>query len=240
MSAKRTIVLLPGMMCDSRVWAAQVAALSKAYHLVVGDLTNAATIRDMALDVLGSQSGPFALAGLSMGGIVAFEIWRQAPDRVTHMMLIDTNPHSETPERAMQRLEQIERVLSGELRSVVADSLKPLYLAKSHRQDQKLLSLIMAMAEDLGPSVFHHQAEALRERPDSVPTLSSITCPTAVICGREDTVCPLAYHELMASGIPNAALTVIDDCGHLSTLEQPAAVTAAMRQVLECRDTELA
>ncbi len=240
MSAATTIVLVPGMMCDHRVWTPQIAVLGNSYIPFVADLTGAATIQDMARGVLHSVPGRFAVAGLSLGGIVAFEIWRQASHRVSHMILIDTNPHAETPERAMQRLEQIERVHSGELRSVVADSLKPLYLAESHRHDEQILSVIMAMAMEMGPGVFHRQAEALRARPDSVPTLSRITCPVAVICGREDTVCPLVYHELMAREIPNAILTVIADCGHLSTLEQPAAVTSAMRRLLEDSARKLA
>ena len=133
----------------------------------------------------------------------------------------------------MQRLEQIEQVLNGGLRDLVRGSLKPLYLAACNRNDDELLATIMAMTLDLGPEVFQRQTIAVKNRPDSVPTLPTISCPTVVMCGREDTLCPVSYHELMADRIPKAELVVLDDCGHLASLEQPDRVTAELVELFD-------
>lgn len=222
-------VLLSGMMCDERMWSEQIAALD--IPVSVADMSNNDSISAMAESVLATAPNQFALAGLSMGGILAFEIWRQAPGRITHLMLMDTNPHPDTADRQTLRLQQIDDVLSGGLRSVAVESLKPLYLAEKHRDDEQLLGTILDMALDLGPEVFKRQSIALINRPDSVPTLSTISCPTTVMCGREDTLCPMNFHELMASEIADATLTVIDNCGHLATMEQPHIVNREMQQL---------
>lgn len=226
MSAEHAL-LLPGMMCDARLWQPQIEQLD--LPVSVPDLGRAANFRDMATEVLVDAPPRFAMAGLSMGGILAFEIWRQAPQRVSHLALLDTNPHAEAEERRSMRLSQIEKAAAGRLRELAIESLKPMYLAAANRDNLELLDTILAMALDLGPAVFERQSLALRNRTDSVPTLETIDCPTAIICGAEDTLCPVGYHELMAERIPHARLTVIDDCGHLSSLEQPAAVTRALQ-----------
>lgn len=228
MSAK-SILLLPGMMCDERQWRPQLASFEQAvYH---ADTTTADNFHDMAAMTLANAPDRFAIAGLSMGGILAFEIWRQAPERVTHMALLDTNPHAEMPERRALRPNQIETALAGGLRKLAIESLKPLYLATAHRDDEELLGTILDMALDLGPEVFRTQSLALRDREDSVPTLGTIDCPTVILCGDEDTLCPVAYHELMAEKIPNARLRIIEECGHLSSLEQPDIVTTELKQL---------
>ena len=229
MSAEH-VVLLPGMMCDERLWRHQVDAFSlPVFH---ADTASADNMRDMAAQVLAVAPDRFALVGLSMGGILAFEIWRQAQDRVTHMALLDTNPHAEVPERKALRPRQIEMALAGGLRELAIESLKPLYLAEAHRNDEELLGTILDMALDLGPEVFRRQSLALRDRPDSVSTLATIDCPTLVMCGDEDSLCPVAYHEFMASKIVGARLVVIENCGHLSSLEQPGVVTRELKQFL--------
>lgn len=227
--AAKYLMLLPGMMCDARLWASQVAALD--LPVVHADTTRADNFHDMAAQALADAPDEFGVAGLSMGGILAFEIWRQAPGRVTHMALLDTSPHAEVPERKALRPQQIETALAGGLRELAIESLKPLYLAEAHRNDERLLGTILDMALDLGPEVFRTQSLALRDRVDSVPTLANITCPTLVMCGDEDTLCPITYHELMASEIPDARLRVIRNCGHLSSLEQPAVVTEELQQL---------
>ena len=220
------ILLLPGMMCDSRLWAAQEASFAQpVFH---ADTRHHDTMTSMAQATLASAPERFAMVGLSMGGILAFEIWRQAPERVSHLALLDTNPHAESPERQTLRLQQIEEVAAGRLRELAIESLKPLYLAEAHRDYEVLLEQILAMAMDLGPDVFRQQSLALRSRVDSVPTLPTITCPTLVLCGDEDNLCPVAYHELMAREIPEAELLVVANCGHLSSMEQPDAVTEAL------------
>lgn len=216
--AAENVLLLPGMMCDARMWANQIEAIKGPVS--VPDLSVHDNFVDMAASVLGNAPDRFAVAGLSMGGILALEIWRQAPDRITHMALLDTNPFSDSPDRQSLRLQQIEQVLAGGLRELAVDSLKPLYLAESNREDEALLNVILDMALDLGPDTFRRQSLALRNRKDSVETLTFIDCPVTVICGSEDTLCPLSYHEYMANRIPDAELIVIDDCGHLSSMEQ--------------------
>lgn len=156
----------------------------------------------------------------------------QAPQRITHLALLDTTPYTDGPERQALRLEQVAQVEQGRLREIMVGSLKPLYLAAQHRGDQRLLGPLLEMAGDLGAEVFRRQSLALRDRPDSTPILTQITCPTLVLCGREDALCPVAYHEAMASAIPNADLQVLSGCGHLSPMERPEAVTAALRELL--------
>lgn len=225
------VLLLPGLMCDSRLWTPQIEALTQ--RTVVGDTTRADNFADMARDVLAAAPPRFAMAGLSMGGILALEIWRQAPERVSHIALMDTNAKADPPDRRSRRMQQIEDALSGRLRELAIETLKPVYLAESHRDDEALLGTILDMAMDLGPEVFERQSLALKNRVDSLETLDTIDCPALVLCGREDALCPVSFHELMASRIPDAKLVVVDDCGHLATLEQPAVVTAELEALFE-------
>jgi len=220
------ILLLPGMMCDARLWSHQIAAFDVPVY--VADTSKSDNFADMAAQVLAAAPPSFAMAGLSMGGILAFEIWRQAPERVTHLALLDTNPHPDAPSRKSIRFEQIAAAAAGKLEELAIESLKPLYLAEKSRDDETLLKTILDMALALGPDVFERQSLAVMNRPDSAPTLASISCPTSVICGREDAICPVRFHEFMAHEIPDANLVVIDDCGHLSSMEQPEVVTAEL------------
>lgn len=226
------LVLLPGHMCDARLFAPLVAALPDRASLV-GDLTEDDNVAAMALRVLASAPPRFALLGLSMGGIVAFEILRQAPERVARLALLDTNPLPESEDRSTARLEIMRDVAAGGLRSVVTERLKPAYLASGNRDDEALLALIVDMALGLGPEVFGRQARALLDRPDSRATLPGIRVPTLVLCGREDTLCPVSLHQSMAAAIPRARLVVVDAAGHLPTLERPEAVTTAVRRWLD-------
>lgn len=219
-------VLLPGMMCDARMWRAQVQELE--IPVTIPLITQFDNFVDAAADVLRNSPHQFAIAGLSMGGILAFEIWRQAPDRVTHMALLDTSPFADSPERQSLRLEQIEAALAGELRNLAVESLKPMYLAAANRDDESLLNDILDMAMDLGPEVFRLQSLALKNRDDSVSTLKDISCPVTIICGAEDTLCPVGYHEYMAQEIRDSQLVVFDDCGHLASMERPELVTAEL------------
>ncbi len=227
--AAEHVLLLPGMLCDRRLWQPQADALGTIVQYA--DTTRDDTFEAMAARALEEAPPRFAVAGLSMGGILAFEIWRQAPERVTHMAVLDTNPHPDTPERRSLRLEQIAKAMSGGLRELAVDSLKPLYLAAANRDDEALLNLVLDMAMDIGPEVFERQSHALRNRPDSTPTLETIDCPALVLCGEEDSLCPPAYHTLMAERIGGARLRIVENCGHLSSLEQPEVVTRELQQL---------
>lgn len=227
-----SILMLPGMMLDARLYAHQLVGLADSYAAVVADLTRSSSMAALAKDVLKDAPPRFALVGLSMGGIVAFEIWRQAPERVTHLGLLDTTCYSDRPERRELRLEQMAKVEMGGLREVTA-SLKPMYLSRKNRGNSQLLQAILDMGLALGSDVFCRQSIALRDRSDSIATLPTITCPALVLCGREDELCPVDVHLEMANSIPHADLVVLAECGHLSSMEEPEAVTAALEHLLQ-------
>jgi pimeloyl-ACP methyl ester carboxylesterase len=225
-------MLLPGMMLDARMYQDQAAVLGSNMRVTVADLTCDDTIGAMAQRVLDQAPSRFALVGLSMGGIVAFEIWRRARERVTHLALLDTTPHADREERQRQRGIEIAQAAAGLLYDVVASSMKPHYLSPSRRDDTALRQSIIDQAMSLGPDVFGRQSRALRDRPDSVATVSTIDCPALVLCGRDDALCPVDVHVAMARAMPHADLSVIADCGHLSAMEAPVAVTLAIEYLL--------
>lgn len=227
-----TLVLLPGMMCDHRLFSQQINALRETDDVIVGDITRHASTHEIAAAILGQSPDRFALAGLSMGGIVAMEIIAQAPHRVERLALLDTNPRAETPEMKARRGPQIAGVEAGDLRRVMREEMKPNYLAEGPDK-QRILDLCMEMAEDLGPEVFVRQSLALRDRPDRQETLKSVSVPTLILCGREDRACPVERHELMHRLIPHSELIVLENAGHLPTLEQPEKTTAALLRWLE-------
>ena len=224
------LVLLPGMMCDARVFAPQIAGLSSGRTVTVAAITEADNIQMLAAQVLADAPHRFALAGLSMGGIVAMEILRQAPGRVARVAFMDTNHCSETPERQAMRRPQVERVFRGELRQILIEEMKPLYLAPENRNDESILACALDMAVDLGPQVFARQSEALRTRPDQSDTLRTTPVPSLVLCGAHDTLCPVERHREIAALIPNARLEIVTGAGHLSTLERPTETTEALRR----------
>jgi pimeloyl-ACP methyl ester carboxylesterase len=225
------LVLIPGMMCDARMWGGLPAAL--APRQVVHALpTLADTMADLARDVLRDAPQRFALAGLSMGGIVAMEVVAQAPGRVERLALLDTNPRAEAPEAQARRGPQIDRALAGGLRAVIRDEMKPNYLAAGDGR-QAILDLCMEMALSLGPEVFARQSRALRDRPDRTAALAAYTGPSLVLMGAEDRLCPRDRHDQMHALMPRSRLVVIDGAGHLPPLERPAETTAALRRWLE-------
>ncbi|MGP1358660.1 alpha/beta fold hydrolase [Roseicyclus sp.] len=221
------LLLLPGMMCDGRLFGPQIAALARKREVLVGDITRASTIPDICRDILRDAPQRFALAGLSMGGIVAMELMAQAPERVERLALLDTNPRAELPEVKARRAPQIEAVRQGGLARVMREELKPNYLAHGARR-AGVLDLCMEMALDLGPEVFERQSVALRDRADRQETLRGVRVPTLVLCGREDALCPVERHELMHALVPGSRLAIIEGAGHLPTLERPVETSAAL------------
>lgn len=214
-----TPLLIPGNMCDARLWAGSVrAALPGA---VDADTTRDDSIAAMAARALSATAGPLLPVGFSMGAIVALEMARQAPERLTGLVLLDANPAADLPERAAVRPRQQADVRAGRLEAVVVGELKPRYLARANRGDRVLLDLLRAMALDLGPDVFVAQSEALRTRADLRDVLPALDIPVLVACGAEDALCPPAWHQAMAAGARHATLHVIADAGHMLPLEQP-------------------
>jgi pimeloyl-ACP methyl ester carboxylesterase len=224
-----TLLLVPGLLCDSELWRHQVAALSSEVACVVADVGSHDSVEALAAAALSTVEGPFALAGLSMGGYVALEIVRQAPERVARLALVDTQPRPDSEEQTQRRRAFVDQVREGGFDGVVA-ALVPLTMHPDHVA--ALEQEFTAMAQRVGPAVFLRQQAAIIARPDSVPSLSAIACPTLVVCGREDQITPLEGSELMAAEIPGARLEVLEHCGHMSSLEQPGAVTALLREWL--------
>lgn len=224
------VVFLPGMMCDGRLFEPQMTAIG-LHRAVMAAPLKGDRIEEIASDILTAAPQRFALVGLSMGGIVAMEILRRAPDRVARLCLMDTNPLAETPQKAAEREPQIARVKAGRLEEVMRDEMKPAYLAPGP-QRLEVMRVVMAMATDLGPDRFVQQSRALQRRRDQQGTLRKVKCPTLVLCGAHDTLCPPARHELMATLIDGARLEVIEEAGHLPTLEAPEVVTDLLRDWL--------
>ena len=220
------LVLVPGMMCDARLFGPQVGALSHARAILCAPLLGA-SIEEIAQDVLAAAPPRFALAGLSMGGIVAMEVLRRAPGRVSHLALMDTNARAESAEVAARREPQIEAVRAGRLEAVMREEMKPNYLAPGPGRGA-VLDLVMEMALAQGAGAFERQSRALQSRPDAREALRGWPGPALVLCGRHDALCPVFRHEEIAGLLGDAEFLVIEAAGHLPTLEAPDAVTAAM------------
>lgn len=219
-----TLVLLAGMMCDERLFA------HMPEHIYL-PITGHDTVEAIAEEILVHAPETFALGGLSMGGIVAMEVIRQAPDRVRALALMDTNCEAESDKIKAFRQPQIDKVAAGNLTSVMRDEMKPNYLADGPNRAE-VLDLCMDMALSLGPDVFIRQSSALRDRPDQKTTLKQWHKPTLILCGEDDRLCPLHRHTLMADLMPQATLEVIKGAGHLPPLEQPQATRAAINRWL--------
>jgi pimeloyl-ACP methyl ester carboxylesterase len=226
------IVLLPGLLCDHRLFAAQIPALSEHAAPVVADLTGTDSIAGLAAHVLATAPRRFALAGLSMGGYIAFEILRRAPERVSRLALIDTQARADTPEASARRRGLMELAEKGEFKGVTP-RLLPLFVHPDRLGDAALVGTVEAMAETVGKQGFLRQQQAIMGRPDSRPGLPAIACPTLVLAGREDQLTQPELQVEMAGLIPDATLVLVPRCGHLSPLEQPTAVT---RQLLAWLD----
>ena len=225
------LVLLPGMMCDARLFSHQFLELNRDRAVMVAPLVGASSVGALAQQVLDAAPRRFALAGLSMGGIVAMEMLGRAPDRITRIALMDTNPLPETPQAAAAREPHIIGVQNGRLEEIMRAEMKPRYLAPGPGRVE-VMATVMEMAKDLGPDVFVAQSRALQRRPDQQKVLRGVKVPALVLCGEHDALCPVKRHEFMAGLIPSAELRVIEEAGHLPTLERPAATTEALRDWL--------
>lgn len=228
MNKRTPLVLIPGMMCDGRLFAAQIDTLSPRADIHIADISQADTMQELGQQVFAaSPFERFAVAGLSMGGIVAMELLRQDSGRITGLALLDTNHMEETAERRALRQPQIDKALNGQLRAMLIEEMKPSYLAPRNREDANLLGKVLRMGMDLGPEVFERQSRALRDRPDYAETLRWFRGAAMVLCGRHDTLCPVSRHCEIAALMPQARLVVLEECGHLSTMESPDAVNTA-------------
>jgi pimeloyl-ACP methyl ester carboxylesterase len=224
------LVLLPGLLCDARLWRDVVLPLRDAISPMVADLTLDDDIADMAARTLAAAPPRFALTGLSMGGYVAFEILRQAPERVTHLALFDTSARPDTPERKAARSAGIANVQTGKFIGVSRGLLPSLLTPQN--LGTPLAEEVQAMAERLGRDVYIRQQTAIMNRADSRPDLGGITIPALVGVGALDKLTPPELAAEMAEAIPGANLTHFPDSGHLPPMENPEPVAAALRTLL--------
>lgn len=223
-SDRPRLVMIPGLLCTAELFAAQIADLSPLAGIDVADHTGADSMPALARGILARAPAKFALAGLSMGGYIAFEILRQAPERVTRLALLDTNARADRPEQSEQRKQLMALARAHGLGAVQA-KLTPLLLSEARAGDARLRSLLVRMAEETGLAAFARQETAIMTRPDYRPMLPGLGCPTLIVVGADDTITPVKVAEEMARGISGSRLEVIPDCGHLCTLEQPEAVS---------------
>ena len=227
MSESLPVVLIPGLLASARLYAPQIPELWRRGPVTVADPTRDDSMRAIAQRVLATAPPRFALAGLSMGGYVCFEILRQEPGRVAKLALLDTSAHADTPEASTMRRAQMAQASAGRLAEVVEAQFERT-VHPAHRHDRELREINRLMAADVGPESFLRQQAAIMGRPDSRPTLAAINCPTLVLVGEQDELTPPERAAEMAHGIRAAQLVSVPECGHLSTLEQPRAVTAAL------------
>jgi len=227
MSETIPTLLIPGLMATPRLYADQLTALWRLGPVMVADHRRADSMAGIAASILANAPQRFRLLGLSMGGYIAFEIMRQASERVTALALLDTSARPDAPEQTQARQEQIALARERSM-AIVATALYPRLVHPDRVRDDELEAVIRQMAQDTGADAFERQQRAIMTRPDSRPTLSAIACPTIMIVGDQDQITPPPVAEEIAAGIVGSRLVVTTDSGHLSTLEQPDAVKSTL------------
>lgn len=220
------LLLLPGLLCDVVLWEAQVAGLAGLARCRVADVTLDDGLPAMAARALALAPPRFALAGLSMGGYLAFEILRQAPGRITRLALLDTSARPDSPDQARRRRGLMALTRTGQFKGVTPRLLPQ--LVHPDNLAGPVGSAVIAMAERVGRDAFLRQQAAILGRPDSRPDLPGLRLPTLVAVGESDTLTPPELAAEIAAAIPGARLHRIPGCGHLPPLEAPAAVTALL------------
>jgi pimeloyl-ACP methyl ester carboxylesterase len=221
------IVLIPGLLLTARFYAEQLPALWRFGPVTIADHTRADSMATIAEQILATAPPRFALAGLSMGGYLAFEIMRREPERVTRLALLDTSARPDTPEQTQSRRELIELAAAGRL-DEVAEHLLTVFVHPDRLADEPLCATVREMAQATGAEAFVRQETAIIGRPDSRPDLGAIRCPTLVLVGDADVLTPPDCAAEIAAGIEGARLVTVEHCGHLTALERPDEVTLAL------------
>lgn len=230
MNSSTQLVLVPGLLNDATLWQDQIKSLSGVVNVTVADITKGATLQELAASVLAVSEDCFALAGFSLGGIIALKIMRQVPERVSHLALLDTTM---LPDSAAQRTQrdllasqaQSENRFHGFGAKIAAS-----YLSPSNSDCHEFVERVRGMAYRLGREVFLRQV--LLERPDNRSVLGQIQCPTLVLCGEHDAITPPDIHQQMAAAIKSAELEILPNAGHLTPIEQPEMVSTAFQRLL--------
>ncbi len=220
------LVWLPGLLCDDRLFADMNKALPNWVAPYCVSLPAYPSMGQLADYVLEQAPEKFILGGLSMGGILAFEVYRRAPHRVKGLILMDTNAADEKQPVTDKRNALVKRALNGEFDQITPDTLLPILIHPSRLQDAELTQQVEQMAINVGVEAFQAHAQALATRRDARPLLADIGIPTLVITGKQDRLCPMANHLLMAEHIPDVTLHVVPECGHLSSMEHPKRVAS--------------
>lgn len=230
------LILIPGLLCDESVWSHQAAALAGLADIRISDHGLLDSLGTMAERVIDHAPARFALAGHSMGGRVALEVLRRARERVTALALLDTGyqprPAGQAGEQeAAERLRLLHKARTEDMRAMGWDWMQQM-VHPDRLTDRPLVGQILDMISRRTPEQFEAQIRALLNRPDAGPLLPQIKCPTLILCGAQDAWAPVERHQSMAAVIPGSSLTVVPDCGHMSTLERPEAVSDALREWL--------
>lgn len=227
MTSRAQIAFLPGLLCDASVFASQIAALSPHADVAVADFAAENAIAGMARKALATFDGPLSLVGYSMGGRVALEAVRMAPDRIVRLCLMDTGFAPAREAELPGRRKLVDLANSEGMQALASQWLPPM-VHPARENDAALMGPLAEMVLRATPAQHARQIQALIERPDATPVLPTIRCPTLVLVGRQDRWATLAQHEALAAAIPGARLEVIEDSGHFSPVERPAAVSAAL------------
>jgi pimeloyl-ACP methyl ester carboxylesterase len=242
MTSGYRVVFLPGLLCDGATWTFQLAALAGHAVTSVADYGSLDSLPAMAAGVLQDAPGDLVLVGHSMGGRVALEAYRQAPQRIRGLVLLDTGyqgrPNDDIGERErVERMELVELARRSGMRLMGQQWVRRM-VHPDRLDDQSLMEPILRMIERKTPAIFEAQQRALLARPDAMQLLAHIACPTLVLCGREDAWSPPSRHEDMARRIPTSELVIVERCGHMSPMEQPQVVAAALTEWLRSINCE--
>lgn len=239
MSSIIPLVFIPGMMCDHRLFHHQIVAFEKAGKIKGRDILVAETTRGSSMEALAEDIFAqipwdyFALAGLSMGGIIAMEMLRQQPSKIAGVAFMDTNPWAEKPEVQAARQPQIALAEQGQFLNVITEQMAPKYGAGPAITEEEQLRIVIDMANSLGADVFIQQSMALAQRPDQTQTLAQYHGPSIALCGENDLLCPLDRHQAIVEHLPNAELHIVPSAGHLTTLQNPVVTNSLLTNWLE-------
>jgi len=227
----RSIVFLPGQLCTAALWQPQVPALTALGSTSILVQRDHDTVGALAQAVLDASPRRFALVAHAMGGFVAFEILRRDPARVEKLMLISTLAPADTPKQTVRREGYLRLVEQGKFDGIIDERI-PMLVHPDRVNDAPLTDTLRQMAADTGPETFLRQQRAIMSRPDSVASLSAIPCPTLLMFGRQDGITTLDHQQQMLDGIANATLEIVENCGHMVTLERPAETNAMLLRFL--------
>ena len=226
-----TVILLCGLLCDEAVWDTQAKALGRDHDVRVVKFLEEDSMRAMAEHVLQDAPEKFSLAGHSMGGRVALEVYRRAGERVERLALLDTGYESAAAGEEAKRAILVNQALQEGIDAIAAAWGLPM-LSPEHRNDPRLVQAVFDMVGRMSGQIYAAQTRALLDRPDATEVLKGIACPTLLLCGKEDAWSPPERHRRMAELVPHAILRLIEDCGHMSMMEQSDLVLGALREWL--------